>query len=254
MLMTDYTGPADVKREEDGQGSYFSQMLEVEYAPTDRMAFEFMIEAFQDTETGESKFTGFRWEARYRLFRDDVFLNPMVYAEYEDLDIATRYKMETSGWRKPPYEEEEGEEASRERILETRLVLSQDIGAHNVAFNWINETDLSSGTTAFGYSMGYLHRLSRDAAAEHPDKGAGAMAHCRPAGGSFIRPASLAFELFGALGDTRKFGLAPSRQEHYFQPSINFDVGKSQMLSLGFAIGLTEASDHLVRLNWGIML
>ena len=252
MMMTDYTSPADIKREEDGQGDYFSQMFEIEYAPSDQLAFEFMIEAFQDIETGDSEFTGFRWEARYRLFKDDVFLNPMVYAEYEDLSVNTRYKMEVSGWRKAPYEEAVGAEASRERILETRLVLSQDIGAHNVAFNWINESDLSSGTTAFGYSLGFLYRVSRDEAVEQP-KGAAAMAHCL-AGWSLIRPASLAFELYGGLGDTRKFGLVPSRQEHYFQPTINFDVGENQMLSFGLGIGLTETSDHMVRLNWGIML
>ena len=200
----------------------FEIMLMTDYtSPTDQLAFEFMVEAFQDIENGGSNFTGFRWEARYRLFKDDVFLNPMVYAEYEDLHVDKRYTMEVIGWRKPPYEEEPGEEALRERIMETRLVLSEDIGPHNVAFNWINESDLSSGTTAFEYSLGFLYRLSSNAAAEHPDKGAGTMAHC-PARGALIRPSSLAFELYGALGDTQKFGLFPSRQEHYFsQPSTS---------------------------------
>ena len=80
--------------------------------------------------------------------------------------------------------------------------------------------------------------------------------HMEHGGGGqpFIRPAVLAFELFGGLGDTLAFGLTPSRQEHYFQPSITFDVGQSQMLSLGFGIGLTDASDQLIRLNWGMML
>lgn len=252
MWMTDYTAPSDPKRLNDGHGEYFSHMLEIEYVPSDRLAFEFMIEAFEDTETGEREFTGFRYEARYRLFKDEVPLNPTVYAEYEDLHVATRYKMEVSGWVEPPYEEEEDEEPSREKILETRLLLSQDIGADNVAFNWINESDLHSGETAFGYSLGFLHRLPRDAAAEHRHH-AGHEGGAGNVGRRFIRPASLAFELFGALGDTRQFGLRPSRQEHYFQPSMTFDVGENSMLSFGFGIGLTDASDNLVRLNWGMM-
>ena len=72
-------------------------------------------------------------------------------------------------------------------------------------------------------------------------------------GEPFFRPASLAFELYGALGDNLSFGLNPSRQEHYFQPSITFDMGQSQMLTFAFGIGLTGASDQLIRLNLGMM-
>lgn len=43
----------------------------------------------------------------------------------EDLDPDTRYKMEVSGWVLPPYEEEEVE-VHRERILESRLILSHE--------------------------------------------------------------------------------------------------------------------------------
>ena len=153
MVMNDYTNPAVFRREDDGQRGYFSQMIELEYGVTEQWATEFMIESFAEPGTGQSRFTGFRWENRYRLFRREVPLNPMVYVEYEDLDPLTRYKMETSGWIRPPYRET-GAKPDRERILETRIVLSQDIGRLNLAFNWINETDLNSGVTDFGYAMG----------------------------------------------------------------------------------------------------
>ncbi|MBI2437238.1 MAG: hypothetical protein HYV36_00280 [Lentisphaerae bacterium] len=253
MVMNDFTTPSDPKREDDGHGDYFSHMLEVEYGLSDQLAFEFMVEAFEDTETGQSEFTGFRYEARYRIFKDEVPLNPTLYAEYEDLHLKTRYKMETSGWVEPPYAEEEGEEPSREHILESRLILSEDFGPYNVAFNWINESDLNSGETAFGYSLGFLVPVAPDAAAAHSGKHMTGGEHSNSVL-AFIRPSSLAFEFFGALGDTLAFGLTPARQEHYFQPSITFDVGQSQMLTLGFGIGLTKASDQLIRLSWGIML
>ena len=43
-----------------------------------------MVEGFEEPGTGQSRFTGFRWENHYRLFRQDVPLNPMLYAEYEE--------------------------------------------------------------------------------------------------------------------------------------------------------------------------
>lgn len=254
MIMNDFTSPSDPKRKNDGHEEYFSQMLELEYAPTDQLAFEFMAEAFEDIGKGETKFTGFRYETRYRLFKDEVPLNPMLYLEYEDLHINTRYKMEVSGWVEPPYEEE-GEEPDRERILESRLILSQDFWPWNVAFNWINESDLNSGgTTAFGYSFGLLYRLpmgSEEKSNSHHGEHIGNKEVDAPQ--KFIQPASLAFEFLGALGDTKKFDLRPSRQEHYFQPSIMFHVGDKAMLTIGFGIGLTKASDNMIRTNLGWM-
>ena len=53
--------------------------------------------------------------------------------EFEDLDIDTRFKMETSGWMISPYTEEDNEEPAREKILESRLILSQNIKSWNIS-------------------------------------------------------------------------------------------------------------------------
>ena len=89
MLMNDFTVPSPLRRE-DGQRDYFSHMLELEYGVTEQFATELMIESFEELETGQVKFTGFRWENRFRLFKNPVPLNPMLYIEYEDLDPSTR--------------------------------------------------------------------------------------------------------------------------------------------------------------------
>ncbi|MBI1883346.1 MAG: hypothetical protein HYS08_03975 [Chlamydiae bacterium] len=246
MLMNDFTSPSDAKREE-GQENYLSHMLEIEYAPTNQLALEWMTEWFEETGGDEAKFTGFRYEARYRLFEKEVPLNPVLYVEYEDLDPATRYKMEVSGWVTPPYEEEEAEEPDRERIIETRVILSQDFSERwNAAFNWINETDTDNGITAFGYATGVSYRLYSQ---EHEHAHHFRETAEKPA---FIMPAGLAVEFIGALGDSKKLDFSPSRQEHYIQPSIMFHVGERAMLSAGFAIGLTRSSDDLVRLNFHV--
>lgn len=241
MLLSDFASPSKAKREADGHGDYVAQMFELKYNPTRRLALEFMWEWFRDAEKGNGKFTGFRYETRYQLFPVEVPLNPMVYAEFESLHPSTRYKMETSGWIEPPYEETAAAEPGREKIMESRLILSQDFGPWNAAFNWINESDLQSGRSAFGYTTGVFHRIGAAAAEGHA-------AH---AGGSFVRPVAVSFELFGALGDDRRFGLTPSRQEHYIQPGITFHVGGATMLTAGYAIGLSRSSDDMVRLNTG---
>lgn len=246
MLMNDFTSPSDAKREE-GQENYLSHMLEIEYAPTSQLSLEWMMEWFEETGGEEAKFTGFRYEARYRLFEKEVPLNPVLYVEYEDLDPATRYKMEVSGWINSPYEEEETEDPDRERIVETRIILSQDfLERWNAAFNWINETDTDNGVTAFGYAAGISYRLYSQ---EHEHAHHFRESAEKPA---FIMPAGVSMELIGGLGDSKKLDLEPSRQEHYFQPSIMFHVGERAMLSVGFAIGLTRSSDDLVRLNFHV--
>ena len=245
MLMNDFTSPSKFRREDEGQHSYFSQMVELEYGVTTQWATELMLEGFEEVTTGQSRFTGFRWENRYRLFKEEVPLNPMLYLEYEDLDPTTRYKMEVSGWVRPPYKEFGGE-PDRERILESRLVLSQDYGRLNLAFNWINESDLNaSGLTAFGYAMGARYDFNgghyeHSAGEEHAGHGGHHGEH------SALKP-TLGLELYGGLGDTRRLDFNPSRQEHYLQPDIMIHLGKHAMLHLGFAIGLSEASDNLVR-------
>ncbi|MBI5367125.1 MAG: hypothetical protein HZA54_08820 [Planctomycetes bacterium] len=272
MFMNDFTSPSSFKRAE-GQGKYFSHMIELEYGVTDQLAIEPMIEWFEDVDTGAAEFTGFRWETRYRLFHDDVPLNPVLYVEYEDLDPLTRFKMEVSGFVNPPYAEEEGEEPGRERILESRLVLSQEFGPVVVALNSIFESDLRSGETAFGYSLGIMYHPEHGSGhAGHAGHGPGAAgpegggasgcackaemkgcrcAHCADSsspcacakGGAL----GLGLELYGAFGDTRKFGLYPARQEHYLAPVVMYHFTPTFGVHVEFAFGLTGASDDVLR-------
>lgn len=281
MLMTDLTAPSHFRRDE-GFGDYLSHMVELEYGITHQLATEFMIEWFEDLETGDAAFTGFRWENRFRLFKREVPLNPMVYLEYEDLDPKTRFKMETSGWVDPPYEVHK-KEPDRERILESRLVLSQDVGPVNLAFNWINETDVTTGDTAFGYALAAMWMIhaaeheregkapaSPESALEkaytcpmHPDVRSAEPGRC-PRCGMKLEPVSdeeeeehhgkgvgLGLEMYGGLGDTKSFGLNPKRQEHYLGPIIMYHFSEHWMTHAQLAVGLSKASDNLVRVNFG---
>jgi hypothetical protein len=182
--------------------------------------------------------------------------------------------MEVSGWVNPPYAES-GEEPDRERIMETRLVLSDDIGPVNVAFNWINETDVTNGHTPFGYSLGLMwmpqHNEAQNPSNHHlsgPGGKTGAEAcrcgaemagckcsHCAGHGGECpcAHSGMLGFgvELFGGLGDTKAFSIDPSRQEHYLGPIFMYHINSHWMFHAQLAIGLTMMSDQLTRLNFG---
>lgn len=234
MLMNDFTVPSSVNRQE-GQKEYFSQMLELEYALTDRFAMEIMAESFFESG-GSARFTGFRLENRYLLIKNDRWWNPMLYAEYEHLDASTRYKMEVSGWIHAPYETEEDEESVKdERILETRFILSRDFGLTNAAFNWINETDLRNGRTDFGYAIGIM----RSTTSEHHQ-------HGEEGEQKSVSLAGYGFELIGGLGDDRRLSLRPKDQQHYLQPVILLHLPQGWMLHSGVALGLTPASDRVL--------
>lgn len=263
MLMIDHTSPSKVDQEE-GQRNFLSQMPKIGFNPTNQLEVELMVESFQEFGTGITKFTGFRFETRYRLFKKEVFLNPTIYFEFEDLDPETRFKMETSGWVISPYKMEPEGKPEREKILESRLILSQNIGNWNVAFNWLNETDTRTGATPFGYALGAMYKLTPHTEHEasvyscpmHPDVVSDKSGECSKCGMQLtgkgakqkVVASRLTFEFMGGLGDDKQLGIIPWRQEHYFQPGIMLHLPSGFMFSTGFAIGLTDASDDIVRI------
>ncbi|MBI1953534.1 MAG: hypothetical protein HYS41_05355 [Candidatus Omnitrophica bacterium] len=241
MVMTDYTEPAE-RSEADKLGGYLSNMVELEYGITDQLATELMLESFYDTTHGHGKFTGFRWENRYRLNRQENWgLNPVLYMEYEDLDPKTRFKMEVSG--REDKKGEPPEEDQRERIMETRLVLSRDFGPLNLAFNWVNETDIRrGGFTDFGYSIGLRYAFEGHEAHHHP-----AEASAEQEEDHRLKAVAVGLELFGGLGNNRAFGGSFNQQPHYLSPILMFHPSKHTMVHIGAAFGLSGVSDDLVR-------
>ncbi len=236
MLMNDFTRPSGINRE-SGQNDYTSQMVEFEWQFTDRFASELMVEGYHDSR-GSREYTGFRLENRFKLFKDEVPFNPVVYVEYEHLKTSTRFKMETSGWVLPPFSTPEEGEDKYERILESRIILSQDFGATNVAFNWINETDLRRGKTDFGYALGVMRLLDHE---DHEGHSSGLDKR-----GLTFKLGGFGLEAYGGLGNQRKVDFSPGRQEHYLGPVVMFHLGHERMLHVGVAKGLSKTSDSLL--------
>ncbi len=211
----------DLGSEPDGK-SYTAQMIEFELGITDRWTSEFMVES-QESGTNAYLFTGFRLENRYRFFEYGTFLNPVIYVEYEDLSEKTKYMMEVSGREDAT---EHIRARPRERVMETRLILGQDISEQvDLAFNWLNESDLDTGVTSFGYAVGIGYKP-----------------------GFTGRNTKLSLELYGGLGNSEDGVTADGAvTQHYLAPNFLIPFGR-WMVKFGGAIGLTNVSDDLVRL------
>tara|TARA_R110001592_G_scaffold66617_2_gene204607 strand:- start:52401 stop:53222 length:822 start_codon:yes stop_codon:yes gene_type:complete len=212
MLMNDFGQEADGSR-------YTAQMIEIEYGITDRWTTELMFEG-QKSSGGSYEFTGFRLENRFRLFDYGTFLNPVFYTEYEDLGEDTKYLMEVAGREDA---EEHAKARPRERVMETRIIIGEDITEQlDISMNWINESDLDTGVTAFGYAAGlnYAHEPG----------------------------VTLGLEFFGGLGDSDK-GIATRTKitQHYLGPNIMYKASDKVMVKIGGAIGLTDVSQDLFR-------
>ncbi len=231
----------DIGQEPDGT-NYTAQMVEFELGITERFTAEFMVEG--QTTSGEDgyHFTGFRLEGRYRLFEYGTFLNPVLYVEYEDLSEDTKYVMEMSG--REDASEKHKSRPSRERVLETRLILGHDItDRFDVALNWLNESDLDTGVTAFGYAVGLNYGLRAF--------GGGSSGHMEDKS-EVHKSVTLGLEIFGGLGDSDK-GLTANGNltQHYFAPNLKIHATEKVMVKFGGAIGLTNVSQDIFRLALG---
>ncbi len=229
MFMNDIGQEADSTR-------YTAQMVELELGVTERWTTALMMEGQTTSGEGGYNFTGFRWENRYRVFEYGKFLNPVLYVEYEDLGEDTKYAMEISGREDARVHLKSRQ---RERVLETRLILGHDFTEKfNISFNWLNESDLDTGVTAFGYAVGFNYGVAKKGRLEGGhDSGTGV---------------TLGLELFGALGDSDK-GVTTDADitQHYLAPNIMLRFTGGTMVKFGGAVGLTNVSRDIFRMAVG---
>ena len=70
--------------------NYTAQLVEVEYGVTDLWTTALYLEGVR-TNGEDYDFGSFRFENRARLFSQPTFLNPVLYAEYEQKQPESRY-------------------------------------------------------------------------------------------------------------------------------------------------------------------
>jgi hypothetical protein len=210
-------------------GNYFAgETLEFEYGAKAWWTTELYLSG-QSTLNDSTIFTGWRWENRFRpLFREH-FINPVLYSEYENVNLADRSFLEVTGHQSIAdvrLTNAQGR-SETERSLELKLILSTNAKGWNFSENFISEKDLNeSEPWEFGYALGLSRPLAL-AAKSH------ACTFCR-------ETFSAGAELYGGLGDTDGFGLKAT--SHYLGPTISFDVPNGPTLAFSPNFGLNDNS------------
>ena len=246
MLLSDYQSARSTN-------DFFTGMSMVEYGLTSRWTAGFMEEG-QKIYGMPTTYGGMRINSYVRVFPHDHLLNFTLYGEYEDLNGASLYKMEVSGFG--------GEDLSeplalarntRARTFEQRAILYHDWGRVNLTFDFINETGLDTSGNDFGYTWGVFRQPAYSGM--ESDKGMGGMAMGKP---NKQAPPMLSMqrlgygvEMMGALGDTDQFGFYWQRQQQYVGPVFSYALSKNWTAHVEPTSGLSAVSDPLV-LRMGI--
>ncbi len=206
---------------------FVSETLEFEYGLKAWWTTEVYLSG-QHTFNDSTVFGGWRWENRFQPLPTHHIINPILYVEYEDLNLAEKSILEVTGHAsKADYLLSNAQARNDvERSLEMKLILSSDLKGWNIAENFITEKSFSSEPWEFGYALGASRPL-RLAASSKP------CTFCRE---NFAAGA----ELYGGLGDANSFGLESTSQ--YLGPAIAFNVPNGPSFSFGVNFGLNQNS------------
>ena len=218
-----------------GNRAYTAPWVELEYGVTGWWTTELYLEGVT-TRGGERAFTGWRFENRFRPFRNEHRINPVLYVEYEGINEATRIQKEIVGAGSVHFEPIAELRQEKARELEGKLILSSTVGPWNVAENFIFEKNLSeSEGVEFGYSVGVSRSLGTLASGTS----------CRICRENF----TVGVEAYGGLGSTVAFERA--EQRHYIAPTASWRVANRATIKASTGFGLTETSDrYLLRVGF----
>jgi hypothetical protein len=209
-----------------GGDAFLGSDVEAEYGVTAWWTTEFYLDG-QATSNQSTIFTGFRWENRVRPWMGEHWINPVLYAEFEDTS-ADKTLREVVG--------HDGNDdmlvpnwlarMDHERELELKLILGSDVGGWNISENFITEKDFSDGFWEFGYALGVSRPLQLAANAQE-------CTFCRE---KFQAGA----EMYGGLGTTNGFGTHLTSQ--YLGPTINWTAPNGMTVGMSPQFGLNSYS------------
>jgi hypothetical protein len=187
----------------------------------------------QTTQHESTLFTGFRIENRFRIWEEQHRVNPVLYIEYENVNGADKILKEIVGFdnREDLAVPNSISKLEHNHELETRLILSSEIGQWNLAGNFIGEKDLGPFPWEFGYALG----VSRPLAAAAGNR----CAFC-------AERFSAGVELYGGAGTWNKFTLRGTSQ--YLAPDFLWAAPGEVNLRVSVGWGLTgESARMLIR-------
>jgi hypothetical protein len=210
------------------QGNNFmSYWLEFEYGATAWWTTEVYLDA-QSTFHDSTVFTGYRWENRFRPLKNEHWINPVLYVEYEHINGADKIYKEIEGHdgeadSAPPNAELRQE---HKQEVELKLILSSNYKGWNFTENMLAVKNLSNEPWEFGYAIGVARPLALK----------GASHRCNFCAQHFVA----GIEMFGGLGDRYSFGL--NHTSHYVAPAIAWNLPSGWTFKAEPAFGLNDES------------
>ena len=211
----------------NGGNRFLGSAVELEYSVTGRWTTSVYFDG-QATGGQSTFFTGYRWENRFRLLEHNHWINPVLYAEYANLDAADKTLVEVVGRDGKADLILPNQNARREkaREVETRLILGSSIKGWTLAENLIAEKNLSHAPFEFGYTVGVSRPVSL---APHP-------APCSLCAKNF----QAGLELYGGLGTADEFNFRGT--SHYIAPVASWTLTSGTTFRVSPGFGVTRAS------------
>jgi hypothetical protein len=215
---------------------FHSFWAEVEYGATAWWTTEFYLDG-QTTFGDSTLFTGFRWENRVRPLKQEHFINPVLYFEYENKNGTDKILKEVEGHDVESDFLTPNALAQREHDheIELKLILSSTFKGWNFSQNTLAAKNLSNNPWEFGYALGASHPLALKASAKS----------CTFCPQNF----AAGLEMYGGLGDRHSFGFHDT--SHYVAPVLAWNLPSGWTLRLSPGFGLNDNS-HRFLLRWGV--
>jgi hypothetical protein len=207
--------------------AFYGQTIELEYGVTAWYTAEVYFQG-QTTLKDSTVFTGWRLENRFRPLRNEHWINPVIYVEYEDINNADKSFLEITGHHVISDQAIANGllRSDVERSIEGKLILSSNFKGVNVSENIIAEKNVSNEPWEFGYAIGGSHALASHASASN----------CR-----FCRQYfAVGGELFGGLGTRYDFGFKST--SIYAGPTVAYNSPHSYTITAGPEFGLNANS------------
>ncbi len=217
-----------------GANPFLGSAMEFEYGVKAWWTSEMYLDG-QSTSGESTLFTGFRIENRFRPLLREHWINPVLYCEFEDINVADKSLLEVVGHDVRADFLPRNNRSEKQREAELKLILSSNFKGWNVSENMIAEKNLTAAPWEFGYAIGIGRPLSL-VASPNP---------CTLCRENFM----LGAELYGGLGDRYSFGLHDT--SHYFAPVATLRMPQGPVFKISPGIGLNSNS-HGVLLRFGV--
>lgn len=207
---------------------FFAPTIELEYGAAAWWTTEAYIQG-QATDHDSLVLTGFRFENRFRPIPRELWINPVLYVEYENVNKTDKSYLEITGNTSSQTLAVTNAALRQEleRSIEGKLILSSNAKGWNFSENIIAEKAVNEAEAwEFGYSLGTERPLTLKASARQctfclPNWSAGA-------------------ELFGGLGTRYNFGLGQTEQ--YAGPTVALNTPSGLTYKFSPEFGLNDNS------------